>query len=67
MPAEPVVNIFLVDDNEINLLLMEVVLKKDKFAFCKLSSRRNLCAYYLKALLLKAGQLLLTGLMILIP
>jgi signal transduction histidine kinase len=45
---EPVIKILLVDDNENNLLSMEVVLEKEKYAFYKATSGREALRILLK-------------------
>jgi len=48
MREEPVIKILLVDDNENNLLSMEVVLEKEKYAFSKATSGREALRILLK-------------------
>ncbi|GAB3905839.1 hybrid sensor histidine kinase/response regulator [Mucilaginibacter boryungensis] len=48
MQEEPVIKILLVDDNENNLLSMEVVLEKEKYAFYKATSGREALRILLK-------------------
>jgi signal transduction histidine kinase len=48
MTAEPVIKVLLVDDNENNLLSMEVVLEKEKYAFYKATSGREALRILLK-------------------
>jgi signal transduction histidine kinase len=46
--AEPAIKVLLVDDNENNLLSMEVVLEKEKYAFYKATSGREALRILLK-------------------